>query len=707
MLTNIIKEVMRIKKTKVFLKEEKMKKISLLLIFVLLFVYSFVNAQLIIIADQWPYGVDCIGNKWEWYRGENGTWGGYDPNPTDSTWDFTSGPTTSTASSEIRPINESQGSPPGIATFAEKQIVGGAISWGWEKKISSAHYLYGFYASGTNIYFNPPYRRPYIFAMMVGTNWLDCYSWDYSGITIYDTVQSEIINQGYVITPEGGPHPCLVMRYYKSSYGEFMGTPVVDEDYIIYEWLAPDVGSCVTIQSQNKEANPYFTAYKDFFRMYYKIINESTPPEFTNTTIIGNGYNPGPYTVKSTITDASGIYTDSLYYRFGSTGGYTPVTHDSIDGNTYYFTIPAVTPPYPDTVFYWLAATDMAPLHNRATEPPNAPGDSVFSFIVKDPADDHYPPEFFNTTQWPDTSFTGPYPVSSTIIDSCGVGEAYLYYRKGGSGAYSLAVTDSVNDDDYYFTIPYVVTPPEFIEYYLEAVDASPNYNTGYDPPGAPGTVFSFNVQDYEGPVIENTRVWPDTGFAGPFVVWSDIYDNSGISEAYLFYKIQTDPWDSVTVDSIQSDTTYFFTIPAVPPPKVIIYYIKAYDNSANYNVSTDPPGAPGTVYMFIANPPGVEEGMTAIIPQTAYLTTRPNPSVNNCMLLFGLPDRKNVSLSIYNVAGAKVKNIEEKRMNEGHYIYEWNCKNERGKRISNGIYFAMLKYGNEVLIKPIVIVGK
>ncbi len=682
-----------------------MKKSFVLAFLVVPILCSFLNAQLIITADHWTYGSECIGNRWDWYRGQNSSWGGYNANPPDSTWDFTSGPTTGTASSEIRPIGESQGSPPGIATYAEKQVLGGAISWGWEKKISSAMYLYGFYASGTNIYFNPPYRRPYYFPMSVGTSWNDYYSWDYSGITIYDTILTTVINQGYITIPEGGPYPCLVMMYYKSSYGEYVGVPVVDEDYIIYEWIGPDIGSFVTVQSQNKETNPNFTTYKDYFRLYSKVINETTPPIFTNTTIVDNGYNPGPYTIESTITDASGIATDSLYYRFGAAGGYTDVTHDSVNVNTYYFTIPAVGS-YPDTVFYYLSATDLAPTHNRATDPANAPADSVFSFIVKDPADDHYPPVFFNTTQWTDTSYTGPYPVSSTIIDSCGVGEAYLYYRKGGSGAYSLAITDSVMVDDYYFTIPYVVSPPEFIEYYLEAVDASPNYNTGYDPPGAPTTVFSFNVQDYEGPEIENTKVWHDTGFAGPFVVWSDIYDNSGVSENYIFYKIQAAPWDSAVTDSLMNDTTHFYTIPAVTPPKVIRYYIKAYDNSANHNVSTDPPGAPSVVYQFIANPPGVNE-QTQTIPIKVYLDISPNPSTGKCILQFGIPDRDEVTVKIYNAAGQKIRTILQHSLKPGNYKYQWQCDNEQGKRVSNGTYFVMLKYGNEVLIKPIVIVTK
>ncbi len=244
-----------------------MKKISLFLVLIFPSLYSFINAQLIINADHWPYGIECIGNKWYWSVGENGTWGGYDPNPIDSTWDFSLGPTASYASSEIIPIGESLANLSREPSFIEEKIFDNDTTWWWESKDSSAHYLYGFTIQGTNIYFNPPYRRLYIFPMMVGTNWNDYYSWDYAGITIYDTIQSEIINQGYVIVPEGGPYQCLVMRCYESSYGEFMGVPVVDEDYIIYQWIVPDVGICVNVQSQNKETNPYYTTYKDFFRL--------------------------------------------------------------------------------------------------------------------------------------------------------------------------------------------------------------------------------------------------------------------------------------------------------------------------------------------------------------------------------------------------------------------------------------------------------
>jgi hypothetical protein len=187
--------------------------------------------------------------------------------------------------------------------------------------------------------------------------------------------------------------------------------------------------------------------------------------------------------------------------------------------------------------------------------------------------------------------------------------------------------------------------------------------------------------------------------------VWSDIYDNSGVLSAYLFYKIQTDPWDSTTADSIQNDTTYFFAIPAITPPKVIRYYIKAYDNSANNNVSTDPPGAPGVVYQFIANPPGVSEEIGEQVPHSVYLTISPNPTISKCLLNFGIPKGERISLSIYNILGARVKTIIANSILEGgHYLYDWRARDERGRRVSSGIYFARLEYGKRVVMKPIII---
>ncbi|MBN2621601.1 T9SS type A sorting domain-containing protein [candidate division WOR-3 bacterium] len=65
-------------------------------------------------------------------------------------------------------------------------------------------------------------------------------------------------------------------------------------------------------------------------------------------------------------------------------------------------------------------------------------------------------PDFATTTVWPDTDFAGPYPVSSMITDSTGIGADSLFYSINSADWLGIG-HDSVNGDIYYYTIPQVV----------------------------------------------------------------------------------------------------------------------------------------------------------------------------------------------------------------------------------------------------------
>ncbi len=106
-------------------------------------------------------------------------------------------------------------------------------------------------------------------------------------------------------------------------------------------------------------------------------------------------------------------------------------------------------------------------------------------------------PDFANTTIWPDTSFEGPYMVSSTITDSTGIGADSLYYNING-GQFIGVAHDSSNADDYYFTIP-AVAQTCTLGYFLWAADSFSVVNSvgiwNTDPICAPeSTYYVFEV---------------------------------------------------------------------------------------------------------------------------------------------------------------------------------------------------------------------
>ncbi|MEO0079568.1 MAG: hypothetical protein ABIK44_02675 [candidate division WOR-3 bacterium] len=128
-------------------------------------------------------------------------------------------------------------------------------------------------------------------------------------------------------------------------------------------------------------------------------------------------------------------------------------------------------------------------------------------------------------------------------------------------------------------------------------------------------------------PTFANTRIWPDTTYAGPFVVWSDITDDEGLGEESLFYRVNLGNWVSVEPDS-ERGNTFYFTIPQVTSPARIDYYIWAMDEFSLDNEiefwTTWPVCSPeSTMITFNVNPVGIENEP---LPGTARLTVQPNP---------------------------------------------------------------------------------
>ncbi|MEO0137427.1 MAG: S8 family serine peptidase [candidate division WOR-3 bacterium] len=117
----------------------------------------------------------------------------------------------------------------------------------------------------------------------------------------------------------------------------------------------------------------------------------------------------------------------------------------------------------------------------------------IDNFRITTPYDNE-PPYFTNTTRWTDTSFTGPFPVHSTVTDVNGVDSVYLYYRIN-SGNWQRLVMSHQGNNIYQATIPSQVLNTR-IDYYLWARDKWVYPNSGCDPVGAPNDgYYSFQIR--------------------------------------------------------------------------------------------------------------------------------------------------------------------------------------------------------------------
>jgi len=69
-----------------------------------------------------------------------------------------------------------------------------------------------------------------------------------------------------------------------------------------------------------------------------------------------------------------------------------------------------------------------------------------------------------------------------------------------------------------------------------------------------------------------------------------------------------------------------------------------------------------------------------------------PNPCNPQTEICFSLPEKTCVTLTIYNVAGQKVKTLIDQVMDRGIHTLGWNGEDEQGNLVSSGVYLYRLK---------------
>jgi len=80
-----------------------------------------------------------------------------------------------------------------------------------------------------------------------------------------------------------------------------------------------------------------------------------------------------------------------------------------------------------------------------------------------------------------------------------------------------------------------------------------------------------------------------------------------------------------------------------------------------------------------------------------------PNPFNSLTAIRYSIPRECNVSLSIFNISGKLVKTLINETMNGGIYTVHWNGTDNDGRKISQGVYFYVLKTAGEKMQKKML----
>ncbi len=240
-----------------------------------------------------------------------------------------------------------------------------------------------------------------------------------------------------------------------------------------------------------------------------------------------------------------------------------------------------------------------------------------------------------------------PVVVTAIIRDNVIVKEAYLYYRKRGTGEYTVVPMIKLTGDYYTAEIPGTQVTLEGIEYYLLASDG--NLTSTNPIKDAPLNPHYFTVVDTTPPNIDHDPITEIPVKVSPLIE-AKVTDAVGIEKVNMYYKVQSDK--SFIKVEMKADTTnpttrfYSANIPAFEKPTIVEYYIEAFDVSSNIRTSPINGSRQPYVLMFVDTEPPViahtpiPDGQEAGNPVLIGATIIDNVGVENVIFKYSPPGK-------------------------------------------------------------------
>jgi parallel beta-helix repeat protein len=218
----------------------------------------------------------------------------------------------------------------------------------------------------------------------------------------------------------------------------------------------------------------------------------------------------------------------------------------------------------------------------------------------------------------------------------------------------------------------------------------------------ASSTGGAINCIEYSSPTIRNNSIKENTSPNG-----------AGI---YLWQEC------APTIDSCDISNNIGYGVSCEGSSTPVIHYNDIIDNQGYGVRNTD-----GTVtvdarynwwgnstgpYHPVSNPGGLGDTVSDYVDFDLWLDTAgieeeesdieflyisgcyPNPFMERTRIEYNLPVASNVNIAVYNLFGARVKSLLNKRQNAGRYTITWSGRDERDNKLPGGLYFLRLEVG-------------
>ena len=126
------------------------------------------------------------------------------------------------------------------------------------------------------------------------------------------------------------------------------------------------------------------------------------------------------------------------------------------------------------------------------------------------------------------------------------------------------------------------------------------------------------------------------------------------------------------------------------------------------FELPSPPSSSLGTIYYAVGEAPritAVEEGAEPVVPEVYQLSQNyPNPFNPSTVIRFRLPLAAAVELTVYNLAGQRIRTLVEGVRSAGVHQVTWDGRDGAGRVVASGVYFSRLHAADFVGVRKMVL---
>ena len=97
-------------------------------------------------------------------------------------------------------------------------------------------------------------------------------------------------------------------------------------------------------------------------------------------------------------------------------------------------------------------------------------------------------------------------------------------------------------------------------------------------------------------------------------------------------------------------------------------------------------------------------EKMSSIFTSFALKQNYPNPFNPTTTIEYEIPKAGDVEVTIFDIQGRKVRELEKSTRNTGSYRVVWDSRNDAGRIVASGTYFYRIQFNGSQLVNKLLL---